>query len=280
MIEPARSGEALWQDIETTQVAHGQAAIWWLGQSGYAIKTQSKLLYFDLYLSEHLTEKYAGTEKPHVRMTRAPLRGAELHAGDLAFVSHHHGDHFDPVTLRALCAAVPRIRVILPRRCVDLGIQSGLTRMVPLSGEDAIRIGGVTIYAVPSAHPNIDHDPELGHAFLGYVVDVDGVRFYHSGDTVVYPDLAKHLISLDPNWLFLPINGAVSPDTPPNMNIDDAIALAQAVGGQTPVIPMHYDMFTFNTADVRAFSERAARAGVPHHVLQCGERFIIEAKKP
>lgn len=279
MIEPAQSGEALWQDIVTTQVEYGQAAVWWLGQSGYAIKTQNKLLYFDLYLSEYLTEKYAGTEKPHIRMTRAPLRGGDLRAGNLAFVSHCHGDHLDPETLRALWRSVPRIRVILPQRCVELGIQLGLSRMIPLSGEDAIRIGGVMVYAVPAAHPNIDRDPALGHAFLGYVVDVDGVRFYHSGDTTVYPELAEHLISLAPNWLFLPINGAVSPDTPPNMNIDEAIALAQAVGGEIPVIPMHYDMFTFNTADVRLFSERAARAGVPHHVLQCGERFIIEAKK-
>ncbi len=280
MIEPAQSGEALWQDIETAQLESGQAAVWWLGQSGYAIKTQNKLLYFDLYLSEYLTEKYAGTAKPHVRMTRAPLRGSDLRAGSLAFVSHRHGDHFDPVTLPALCAAVPRLRIILPQRCVELGIQAGLSRMIPMHGGDAIRIGGVSIYAVPSAHPTIDYDPALGHAFLGYVVDVDGVRFYHSGDTVVYPGLAERLISLAPDWLFLPINGMVSPDTPPNMNIDDAVALAQAVGGRAPVIPMHYDMFTFNTADVRLFSERAARAGVPHHVLQCGERFIVEAKKP
>jgi L-ascorbate metabolism protein UlaG (beta-lactamase superfamily) len=279
MIEPALSGEALWQDIEAAQVEHGQAAIWWLGQSGFAIKTQSKLLYFDLYLSDYLTEKYAQTAKPHVRMTRAPLHGSDLRAGDLVFVSHRHGDHLDPVTLRAACAALPKLRVILPQRCVELGIQVGLERMIPMRGGDAIRIGGVMIYAVPSAHPYIDHDPALGHAYLGYVVDADGVRFYHSGDTVVYPGLAERLISLDPDWLFLPINGAVAPDTPPNMDIDDAIALAQAVGGGTPVIPMHYEMFTFNTADVRLFSERAARAGVPHAVLQCGKRFIIEAKK-
>jgi L-ascorbate 6-phosphate lactonase len=43
------------------------------------------------------------------------------------------------------------------------------------------------------------------------------------------------------------------------------------------LIPHHYDMFTFNTADVRDF-ERFARAREQGYaVLRCGERFCWTA---
>jgi L-ascorbate 6-phosphate lactonase len=60
---------------------------------------------------------------------------------------------------------------------------------------------------------------------------------------------------------------------PPNMNADEAVELAQKVGSGT-VIPHHYDMFTFNTADVNDFVTLAAAAGVPFKVLQVGERWV------
>jgi L-ascorbate metabolism protein UlaG (beta-lactamase superfamily) len=60
------------------------------------------------------------------------------------------------------------------------------------------------------------------------------------------------------------------------MNMDEALALAAAVG-QPLMIPHHYDMFTFNTADVNDFVRAADAAGQPYRVLQCGERFVMNA---
>ena len=57
--------------IHGTRPALGTIAIWWLGQSGDLIKSRFGTLVIDPYLSEHLTRKYEGTARPHVRMTRA-----------------------------------------------------------------------------------------------------------------------------------------------------------------------------------------------------------------
>ena len=78
MIEPVLQGAELQQEISQTVPGAGSLVIWWLGQSGFVIKSRQGLLVIDPYLSEHLTRKYAGTPRPHVRMTRAPLRGADL----------------------------------------------------------------------------------------------------------------------------------------------------------------------------------------------------------
>jgi L-ascorbate metabolism protein UlaG (beta-lactamase superfamily) len=55
MIQPVQSGAVLLDDIHTAQPLPGEVMLWWLGQSGYAIKMASTLSYIDLYLSEHLT---------------------------------------------------------------------------------------------------------------------------------------------------------------------------------------------------------------------------------
>src|SRR5262249_23757789 len=83
MIDPGRSGQALLDEIRETRPAPGSVAVWWLGQSGFLIKSAEATVVVDPYLSEHLTHKYEGTSRPHVRMTRAPFRGANLTGVDL-----------------------------------------------------------------------------------------------------------------------------------------------------------------------------------------------------
>ena len=47
------------------------------------------------------------------------------------------------------------------------------------------------IRAVPSAHEGLDTDAVGRHLYLGFVVEVGGLRFYHSGDTLAYDGLAR-----------------------------------------------------------------------------------------
>ena len=108
MIEPVRHGAELVEEIERTIPAPGSLCAWWLGQSGFLVKSRAGLLAIDLYLSEHLTRKYEATSRPHVRMTRAPLRGGDLRGVDLVLASHRHSDHLDPGPLPDLMAASPR----------------------------------------------------------------------------------------------------------------------------------------------------------------------------
>jgi len=278
MIIPAQRGARLLHDIEYTTLSHGEATIWWLGQSGYAIKTASLLFYIDLYLSEHLTTKYANTEKPHIRMTEAPLRGADITNAHWIFASHKHSDHLDPGTLPALFAASPQAELVLPTAIIDHAAGLGLPRerLIGTRGDETLHLGPLTVHSLPSAHPGLDYTPEAGYPFLGFVFELDGLTFYHSGDTLVYEGLAERLRRFRLDFAFLPINGTDARrdklQVPPNMNAQEAVDLACQIAVKT-VIPHHYDMFTFNTADVGDF-ERIARAqGVNYAVLHAGEQF-------
>lgn len=282
MIEPVQSGAQLLSNIAETLPAHGEAAIWWLGQSGYVIKTASITFYIDLYLSEHLTLKYANTEKPHVRMTNAPLRGEDLSAAEWVFVSHKHSDHLDPGTMPMLFRTAPRARLILPAAITEYAAGLGLdrSRMLPTRGDETLQIGVLTVRSIPSAHPGLDYSEQHGYPFLGFVFQVDGLTLYHSGDTIRYDGLVERLKQFNIDVAFLPINGTDQRreqlGTAPNLNAQEAVELAQQSGARL-LIPHHYDMFTFNTADVKDFERIAEEAGQPYAVLRCGEHFCYKS---
>src|SRR5260370_8151512 len=114
MVEPVRSGPELLAEIDVTTPARRSIAIWWLGQSGFLIKSAEATLVVDPYLSEHLTKKYEGTARPHVRMTRAPLSASDLSGIDLVLASHKHSDHLDPETTTQLMIRSPPAPLLLP----------------------------------------------------------------------------------------------------------------------------------------------------------------------
>jgi len=71
----------------------------------------------------------------------------------------------------------------------------------------------------------------------------------------------------------LPINGNdPSRGVAGNLDTREAAELGKAIGAGT-VIPCHYDMFTFNTADPKDFEEEAKKISQPYIVLEQGGHF-------
>ncbi len=279
MIEPVRRGAELVEEIAGTIPAPGTLSVWWLGQSGYVIRSCEGLLAIDLYLSEHLTKKYAATNRPHVRMTRAPLGGGDLRQVDLVLASHKHSDHLDPGTLPDLMTVTPGAILALPEAIRDHAIGLGLPseRIVGLDAGGDLERAGFRVRAIPSAHEGLDTDESGRHLYLGYAIESEGLRLYHSGDSLAYEGLTGRLGPDRFDVLFLPINGRDPVrGVPGNMSAAEAVNLAVRVRPRF-VVPHHYDMFTFNTIPVEAFAEEARRlpAGVQPRILRCGERWEV-----
>jgi L-ascorbate 6-phosphate lactonase len=279
LIQPIRSGAALLAEIEDTRPRPGAIALWWLGQSGFLIKSRSGLMVVDPYLSEHLTTKYANTDKPHIRMTAAPLRGEDLRSVDAILASHKHSDHLDPGTAPAIMAASPGARLIVPHSLVGHAASVGIDprRIDGIDAGETREIAGFRVRAVPSAHVGVDTDADGHHLYLGFVIEVEGLRLYHSGDGVIYDGLIDQLGRAPFDAMFLPINGRdPRRGVPGNMSASEAVGLATRIGPRF-VVPHHYDMFTFNTVPVGEFEAEARRlpAGVEPKILRCGERWEV-----
>jgi len=212
-------------------------------------------------------------------MTEAPISGMQIRDAQWVLSSHKHTDHFDLDTLAPLLANSPGAKLILPAANVQLALDGGLKReqLLPTLGDERVlELEWLTLHTVPSAHPAFDYNEETGYPFIGFVLEMDGVTIYHSGDTLAYSGLADRLREYQPDVLLLPINGHPARldalGVPPNMNSEEALALALDIKPKL-VIPHHYDMFSFNTADVQRFADRARELHVPYAVLRPGERY-------
>lgn len=278
MIIPYQKDQELLADIESADSVSGAIHVWWLGQSGFLIKWAGHGLLFDPYLSDSLTRKYDGTDRPHVRMTERALDPRRLRGVDVVTSSHNHTDHLDAETLLALKAANPRLQLVLPAANVDFARKrlgpSG-PELIPVNDGSWVQAGPFTFHGIAAAHNEIERD-EAGHCrCLGFVVTFGKFALYHSGDTLWHDSLVKDLRRWEINLAFLPINGH-DPARGVAGNLDgfQAAVLAKAISA-TMVVPCHYHLFEFNTAEPDEFVDTCERLGQRYRVLQCGERFVM-----
>jgi L-ascorbate metabolism protein UlaG (beta-lactamase superfamily) len=157
--EPACAQEQ--QPLKSFDIAEGDACIWYLFHSGWAVKTKNHFLIFDYW------ENDAGSGKR--TLGQGFINPDEIADENVfVFVSHKHSDHYDPVIL-SWRKRIPRITYIWgwkeSANSTDYHFDSSRT---------VINVGGMKIYNV---HHEFDGIPES--AFL---VHVDGIWLYHAGD--------------------------------------------------------------------------------------------------
>jgi L-ascorbate metabolism protein UlaG (beta-lactamase superfamily) len=279
MIKPVLQDDALLADVAAVRPDTEHLRLWWLGQSGFLIQWHGHHLLFDPYLSDSLTRKYAGTDKPHRRMTERVVAPERLNFIDVVTSSHNHTDHLDAETLLPLLRANPKLELLIPEANREVVVDRlGVVAEFPvgLDAGESRSLCGFVIHAVPAAHNLVERDAWGRHKYLGYIVQAGPWTLYHSGDTKLYPGIVQTLRRWRIDLAMLPING----DRPErrvagNLEGAEAAALAKDIGARL-VIPCHYEMFEFNTASPEDFAFTARRLGQPFRLLRCGERWSTE----
>lgn len=229
------------------------AALAWLGQAGFLIASADKRFVIDPYLSNSLAEKYKDTHFPHVRMMPPPVLPERLTSIDLLFCTHAHTDHMDPGTIPALLSANPKCRVVAPRaervRAIERGVPE--ERLLLIDAGETLEIDGIRVTATASAHERLETDADGHFRFLGYALDIGGVRIWHSGDTIPFPALGSE-IEGPIDIALLPINGRdaerAGNGVPGNLTLEEALALSDRLAASATICH-HFGLFDFNTAD-------------------------------
>lgn len=281
MIQPVLSDDAFLADVFAARRLPDAVHIWWLGQSGFLVQWQGHHLLLDPYLSDSLTHKYAGTDKPHVRMTERVVAPERLDFIDVVTSSHNHTDHLDKETLVPLMRVNPRLQLVVPeanRGFVADRLNVAIEDPRGMKADETKRFGVFEITGVPAAHPQLEKDEWGHHKFLGYIVQCGHFKIYHSGDTIRYEGIGPKVGCFQVNVALLPING----DRPErgvagNLNGREAAMLGKEIGAGL-VIPCHYEMFEFNTASPDEFVRTAQELNQPYRVLRAGERWSSSAR--
>ncbi len=148
------------------QLKEGEAAVWYLFHSGWAVKTSSALMIFD-----YLVEK---GEQGHPSFSDGAVNLDEIKDQDVyVFISHGHGDHFD--------ATILEWKKVIPNITYIFGWQARESQDHQAFGKDRSTksVGPLKVKNIFHAFDNI---PES--AFL---IEVDGLIIYFSGDHGSWP---------------------------------------------------------------------------------------------
>ena len=102
-------------------------------------------------------------------------------------------------------------------------------------------IDDVTVKAVPSYNTDKGFHPQA-NGWLGFIVEMDGVKIYHAGDTDVIPEMK----SFDVDIALLPVSGTYV------MTADQAVEAALDIEPKM-AIPMHYGAIVGDVGDADSF---------------------------
>lgn len=190
------------------------------GHASFMIKGEGKIIYIDPYV--------------------LPGKVDYEDQADIILITHEHHDHCSPEAIRAVRKSDST--TLVPENCT-LEFRGDARRINEgdiLTGDLAIK--GINIEVVPAY--NIDKSFHPQGTGVGYIIEVDGLRIYHAGDTDLIPQMKD--ISVD--VALLPIGGTYTMDVPEA--VEATLVIAPDV-----VIPMHYNYSDTTPADAGLFKK-------------------------
>ena len=239
--------------VREREVPYGSAVLWWLGQMGLLVKMGGTVLCVD----------YFASPDPG-RRTAPPVPAAEMEGVDAFLGTHNHLDHIDHEAWKIWAARCPEAKFVFPAAHRREVLADGVAESscAGLNDGESCRIGEVTVRAVAASHEFLDRDPETGlYPCLQYILEGNGVRVYHAGDTLRYEGMLPKLQAFGKtDAALLPINGRdgkrYRSNLIGNMTFQEAADLAGELRART-VLPGHWDMFEGNLGDPDAFADYA-----------------------
>ena len=226
------------------------ASITWLGQMGLRICMDGTTILVDYFASD-----FQGRRVPAL-LPVSEMKNVDGFAG-----SHNHPDHIDHPAWRIWGSECPEAKFIFPsvhrQSVLDDGIPE--ERQLPVDAGQSVQIGSITIRAIPAAHEFLSPDEQGRYPCLQYIIEGEGKRIYHTGDTLRYEGMLPLLKTFGHiDAVLLPINGRDGTryrnNCIGNMTFQEAADLA---GELEPglVLPGHWDMFADNPGDPEAFAD-------------------------
>ena len=218
-------------------------ALTWIGHATYLVQLGGRSILTDPVFSSRLAV---------VQRNVAPGLALEaLPPIDVVTISHNHRDHMDA---RSLTRLGPKPVYVVPRGLAGWFKRAGFPRVVELGWWEEAEVEGVRVTFVPSQHWSrrglLDQNTSL---WGGFVLEREGVRVYHAGDTAWFEGFALIGARCGPiDAALLPI-GAYEPRwfmAAQHMNPDDAVRAFEALGARR-FVAMHWGTFKLTDEDLR-----------------------------
>ena len=165
----------------------------------------------------------------------------ESHDADLILITHDHYDHFSPEDIKKVANADTCL--IMPESMKGQEEKLGNLECKFVHPGGMIEAKGIMINAVP-AYNRLKPFHTKGKGYVGYVVEMDNIRYYVSGDTDMTPD--NQDIKCD--VALIPVGGKYT------MDYKEAVKLVNRIKPKL-AIPTHYGTVAGSPDDGKRFAE-------------------------
>jgi len=180
------------KDLLKEDIKKGEAYLWYLYHSSYAIKTKDNLLIFDFWENDKKADQPC--------LANGWINPEELKDQNVTiFVSHEHRDHYDPIVFEW--------KEIIPDITYIFGFQpQNVPEYNYITPRETKIIDGIKVTSI-----------ESNDSGGGFLIEVDGITIFHPGDHVnrerdfsgTYLDEIYFLKDMNPDidFSFMPISG-------------------------------------------------------------------------
>ncbi|MDA3837449.1 MAG: ankyrin repeat domain-containing protein [Candidatus Delongbacteria bacterium] len=244
-----------------TDYKNGEAKIWFLGHSGWAIKTKDHLLVFDYWEDVRIIKP----EQPNINngyLDPEQLKDENI----IVFISHSHQDHYQ-ASLFDWGKKYPNVKYV-----VGFDPKKDVKNISIVEGRKTIKIDNVEIITVPSTDTGV-----------GFLVKTNDLTIFHPGDHAnmsrelngPYVKEIDYLATLNNNVdiSFFPVTGC---------NFQDKVSLKMGIKyaidkfNPKTVFPMHCRN---NEGSLKQFVDEATAEGIKAN-FKCatckGDNFIFK----
>jgi len=156
---------------------------------------------------------------------------------DIIFVTHPHYDHCSPEDIKKIA----KEDTIIVTEKDSAKMLTGKIEIMKVGEEKTVK--GIKVKAVPAYNiGKTFHTKDKG--WLGFVVEIEGVKIYHAGDTDFIPEMKD----IKTDIALLPVSGTYV------MTADEAVEAALTIKPQI-AIPMHYGSIVGSEKDAEKFAK-------------------------
>lgn len=146
--------------------------------------------------------------------------------GDIVFITHTHGDHFNLDEVRKV--AKSDATIVFPAKELDKLAGSGFKNVVGAVPHEAGTVKDIAYQAVPAYNTQTSNHPK-DREWVGYIITINGFSYYMAGDT----DLIPEMENIDADVAFIPMGGTYT------MAYEEAAKAANLIHPRFAV-PYHY----------------------------------------
>ena len=162
---------------------------------------------------------------------------------DIIFITHDHYDHYSEEDIDKI--KKQDTIIVAPKKLFTKILEKGFEKdnIITVEPNKKYNVKGINFETIPAYNINKQFHPKE-NAWVGYIIELEGVKYYIAGDTYITPENKE--VKCDVS--FVPVGGTFT------MNYKEAAELVNEIKPKVAV-PIHYGSIVGTEQDAIDFSK-------------------------